>query len=219
MEGETMENKISIAIADDHPIVAQGIAEILRNLPQIAEVRIFHDGEELYRSCMNKQPHLVFLDIEMPHWDGIQTLEKINQNFPKITCMMLSMVNDKYTVQKCIQIGAKGFVSKNSTSFELQDALEAFQNKTIFYSPEIKEKLEGKSKNSESSNEVKVVLSSRELEILQLLCEGFSPREIADKLFLSPRTVETHKNNIMQKVGVNTIGKLISTAIRSHLVS
>lgn len=211
--------QLSVYIADDHQLVAEGIASILSDFESIEKVTIFSNGEELYRSSLNQKPDLIFLDIEMPRWDGIVTLEKLKQALPSIPCVMLSMLSEKMIVQKCINLGAAGFVNKDCKPSELNDAIQRVFNGELFYSNEILKSLSGVAKNNHTDQANGTIqISEREMEVLRLLCDGLSPKEIADKLFLSHRTVETHKNNIMQKMNVNTIGKLISTAIRNRIV-
>lgn len=211
--------QLSVYIADDHQLVAEGIASILSDFESIEKVTIFSNGEELYRSSLNQKPDLIFLDIEMPRWDGIVTLEKLKQALPSIPCVMLSMLSEKMIVQKCINLGAAGFVNKDCKPSELNDAIQRVFHGEVFYSNEILKSLSGVTKNNQIEQvNGTIQISEREMEVLRLLCDGLSPKEIADKLFLSHRTVETHKNNIMQKMNVNTIGKLISTAIRNRIV-
>lgn len=117
-----------------------------------------------------------------------------------------------------MQSGALGYINKDCTKDELHAAIEAAQHKQYYFSKEVSNVLDGKGKIKISEQDLQLVISEREMEILRHLCDGLSPKEIAEKLFLSRRTVETHKNNIMQKFGVSTIGKLISVSIRSNIV-
>lgn len=214
----SIQETLSVYIADDHRLVANGLAAILETFEQVSEVKIFGNGEELFKSCLYQKPDLIFLDIEMPHWDGFKTLEEMRQAFPSIPCIMLSMLNEKKIIERCMQSGALGYINKDCTKDELLAAIEAAQRKQYYFSKEVSNVLDRKGKIKISEQDLHLVISERELEILRHLCDGLSPKEIAEKLFLSRRTVETHKNNIMQKFGVSTIGKLISVSIRSNIV-
>lgn len=208
------ENGLLVYIADDHRIVAEGIKSLIENTGLTKEVRYFKNGQELFNECKIEIPDSVFLDLEMPIWDGRKTLEEISLNFPEVRCMILSMNNEKYIIEDCVQKGAKGFLDKNCTSEEISKALS--NDEDLYFSVNILKILTSPSK-IEQNIEFEP-LSEREREILKYLSDGLSPKEIADKVFLSVRTVETHKNNIMQKFQVNSVGKLISLALKNKLV-
>jgi DNA-binding NarL/FixJ family response regulator len=208
---------VLIYLAEDHQLVAIGISTLLKKVEGVEDVKIFANGKELIQECNKKKPNFIFLDFEMPVMDGRETLLKCNEILPSVPCCMLTMMNEKAVVEECIQLGAKGFINKNCTFQELQEAIFTIQKGEVFYSNEILQYLSGIKKHVQNV-QLKEPLSERELEVLKLLCDGFSPKEIADQLFLSPRTVDTHKNNIMQKFEVNTVSKLISVALKNKLV-
>jgi DNA-binding NarL/FixJ family response regulator len=211
-------SSFSVFLADDHELVAHGISTLLQKIEGVEAVKTFKNGKELFNACFIQKPDLIFLDYEMPVWDGKLTLENLKRDFPKIPVFMLSMLNEKSVIQACISIGAKGFLNKDCSFEELSDAFLSLKSDEIYYSLEIQNSLQGKSNKNVSNLNLKEEISEREMEILKLLCDGLSPKEIADKLFLSHRTVETHKNNIMQKFEVNSVAKLISIAIKNRIV-
>lgn len=208
---------LTIYLADDHNIVAKGIATILQKMEEVSNVIIFSNGKELYEACEKKLPHIVFLDIDMPIWDGRKTLVELKKDFPQLRCMMLSMNNEKEIIDDCIQKGASGYLNKDCTEAELHEAITT--NEDVYFSLDVLKKLTGYQKSSNTNKiNLQEPLTERELEILTLFCEGLSPKEIGEKIYLSPRTVETHKKNIMHKMDVNSIGKLISVALKNKLV-
>ncbi|WP_226389674.1 response regulator [Penaeicola halotolerans] len=206
---------MKIYIADDHSLVAQGIASLLKKVEKVSSVHTFKNGKLLYDAALIDTPDVVFLDIEMPVWDGRTTLSALKSKFPFLPCLMLSMMNDKYLIKDCISRGAVGYLNKDCKLEELTEALER-ENEEIFYSKEVLKVLSGVNEpvNENISHEP---LSDREKEVLKLLCEGLSAREIGEKLYISTRTVETHKMNTMQKLHVNSVGKLISYAFKNNL--
>ncbi|MES2587661.1 MAG: response regulator transcription factor [Bacteroidota bacterium] len=209
----------TIYLADDHELVVQGISSLLEKIDGVNEIKIFPNGLDLYQACLNQKPDLIFLDIEMPQWDGRKTLVELKKSFPSLPCIMLSMLNEKGIVNDCIEKGANAYLNKDSSLQEFKEAILAVQGNEIFYSKEVLKVMAGlKNPTTSSSYHLIEPLSEREHEILVQLCEGLSPKEIGEKLFLSPRTIETHKNNIMQKFEVNSIAKLISVAIKNRLV-
>jgi len=153
----------------------------------------------------------------MPIWDGRKTLVELKNKFADLRCNMLSMNNEKAIIDDCIAKGALGYLSKDCTLDELQ---EAIRNTTpVYFSKAVLTHLSGyQNLKPEQQLLLNEPLTEREVEILTLLCDGFSPKEIADKLFVSNRTVDTHKTNIMQKFEVNSVGKLISVAIKNKIV-
>lgn len=197
--------------------MATGIASVLREIQGVEQVHIFPNGKELLQAVKEKIPDFVFLDVEMPVMDGKKTLENLLKLYPGIPCCMLSMVDEKSIIEEFIQMGAKGFLHKDSNLDELSNAIINIKKGENFFSNEILKSLSGVLKKKHSIDLVEP-LSERELEILKYICDGFSPKEIADKLFLSHRTVDTHKNNIMQKFEVNTVSKLISVALKNKVV-
>lgn len=208
---------LHLYLADDHQVVAQGIASLLRQIPTIAAVQVFKDGHDLYQACLVQTPDIVFLDIEMPKWDGLETLKNLKIKFPALRCYMLSMLNEKAVIDNCIEKGASGYLSKDCTIEELAEAIGS--EGELYFSKEVLKVLSGYSnKKKETLFQLSEPLTERELEILKWLCDGFSPKEIAEKIFLSPRTVETHKAKLMEKFDVNSVGKLISVAIKNKIV-
>lgn len=208
---------LHLYLADDHQVVAQGIASLLRQIPSVAAVQVFKDGYDLYQTCLFQTPDIVFLDMEMPKWDGLETLKNLKTKFPELRCYMLSMLNEKAVIDNCMANGAAGYLSKDCTMEELAEAVNS--EGELYFSKEVLKVLSGYSnKKKEALFQLSEPLTERELEILKWLCDGFSPKEIAEKIFLSPRTVETHKAKMMEKFEVNSVGKLISVAIKNKIV-
>ncbi len=214
-----MKNELLIYLADDHEIVAAGIATLLKEIDSIREVVVFNSGKQLYDTCLLQQPDLVFLDYAMPIWDGEKTLVALMAKYPSIRVIMLTMNNEKKIIEDCILKGAKAFLNKNSSVQELADAISTVLNGQIYYAREALLSISGVNTAQKQQDVHDVQLSTRELEVLKLLCDGFSPKEIAQQLFLSPRTTETHKKNIMEKMGVNSVAKLISVSLRTKIIT
>lgn len=214
-----MHTSLKIFLADDHELVRQGVSTLISKVSIVNEVIAFKDGRELYKSILSARPDVVFLDIEMPNWDGLRTLQEIKQNFPEIPCLMLSMLEEKSVVEECMKMKASGYLHKDSSSEEIEEAINAVLNGKTYFSQEAAKILSGQRNPSNQVNlELSEPLTDRELEILKEICDGLTSKEIGEKLFVSHRTVETHKKNLMQKFNVNTTGKLIALALKSRLV-
>lgn len=211
---------MKIYLADDHELVANGLAGLLNESGLNSVVRIFSNGKDLYKAVLSEQPKMIFLDVEMPIWNGIETLRKLKEEFPSIPCLMLSMVEEISIIETCLTIGANGFLHKNSSAEELANAITTALRGEIFLSNETTQILNGlKRTNASSDFELKEPLSQREIDVLKLLCDGMTSKEIGDQLFISHRTVEVYKNNLLQKFNVKTSGKLIALAIKNKIIS
>jgi DNA-binding NarL/FixJ family response regulator len=206
-----------IYLADDHAIVAVGISNLLQSIPNIAQVEIFKSGKSLYDAFLEKAPSLIILDIEMPEWNGIDTLKKIKEK-SEIPIIMLSMNDEKYIIQECMKLGASGFMPKDCTVDELQEAVDVVLDGGTYLGEKIAKILATKKSTNNNIFELTSDITKRELEILENLCEGLTCKDIADKLFLSVRTVETHKKSIMAKFDAHTTGKLVSLAFKHKFV-
>ena len=116
--------KLTIYLADDHNIVAQGVAALLRQIDTVGDIHIFKNGQELFNYCTSKLPDVVFLDLEMPVWDGRRTLTELKKKFTTVPCFILSMINEKYIIEDCIARGVAGYLNKDCTLHELSEAIQ-----------------------------------------------------------------------------------------------
>jgi DNA-binding NarL/FixJ family response regulator len=206
-----------IYLADDHTIVAEAVAKLLQSLSNVQEVMVFSTGKSLFEATEQKKPTLVILDIEMPEWTGIETLKKI-KDISEVPCIMLSMNDEKYIIQECMKLGANGFMPKDCTVDELQEAVDVVLDGGTYLGEKIAKILATRKTADNGIFELATDITKRELEILSHICDGLTCKEIADKLYLSARTVETHKKSIMAKFDAHTTGKLVSLAIKHKFV-
>lgn len=206
-----------IYLADDHAIVAQGIAQLLRSVPNVEEVIVFNSGMTVYEATLQKKPSIIILDIEMPGWSGIDTLKKIKSVYD-VPCIMLSMNDEKFIIQECMKLGASGFIPKDCSSAELYEAIEVVLDGGTYLSEKISKILATKKTATNDVFELTSPITKREIQILEHICEGLTCKEIGDKLYLSTRTVETHKKSLMSKFDAHTTGKLVSLAFKYKFV-
>jgi len=209
---------INIYLADDHEIVAKAIAGLLTSLAFVGHVKTFSNGKDLYNACLSAAPDLVILDLEMPGWNGLATLEKLKA-LTAVPVMLLTMNDEKPIIEEAFKKGAQGYLHKNCTTDELESAVNTVMQGNLFLSEEIKKIMVGIRPGAPANTAMlSEPITDKEFEVLQLICEGLSSKEIGEKLFLSPRTVETRKQAIMEKFNVHTTGKLIATAIKNKIV-
>jgi DNA-binding NarL/FixJ family response regulator len=213
-------SKQLLYLADDHTIVANALSSLIQRIDSSMEIVIFSNGKQLYDACQTRRPDFVFLDIEMPVWDGRKTLSELKKDDPEIPCLILSMNSEKSIIQDCIQSGASAYLLKDASMDEFEEALRQVKNGKIYFSIEIMKVLSEPEREQKAASGLhqNIELSDREVDVLRLICEGLSAREIGEKLFVSPRTVETHKRNIMEKFDVNSVSKLIVAALKNEIL-
>jgi DNA-binding NarL/FixJ family response regulator len=207
-----------IYLADDHIMVAQGISSLLQQLGY-SNIRIFTNGNEVLKACNAKMPDWIFLDIYMPEGDGISTLQQLRNKGCTMPILMLSMTADKKYVDTSMEYGANAYLHKSCDAQEISDAFAAIANKNKYISSAVNYINTSTIKvNINSEYYLKEALTKREVEILSKYCDGLITEEIAQELFLSASTVDTHKKNIMHKFGVSTLSKLVAIAIKKYFV-
>lgn len=209
-------NEIKLIIADDHELFRKGLAELLRKHDDIKIVKSVADGVE-FMELVNTQfeADIVLLDITMPNMDGFQVLKELKNSNSNIKPIVISMHNDGNYIAKCAKMGAYGYLLKNTDEAELILAIRSVDSGKKYFSAEISEKMINfMSTQSISEN----VLSNKETEVLGLISKGLTTKEIAAKLFVSSRTIETHRANILKKLEVKNTAELIKKATKMNLV-
>jgi DNA-binding NarL/FixJ family response regulator len=209
-----MNSTIKIIIADDHLLFIDGLVSLLKEEPGISIENIANDGKELLYLLEKQQPDVALLDINMPGMNGLDTLRYIKQSWPLINVIMLSTYNEPHLIEKAKQNGANGYLLKNCNKEELLQTIRlVFNGQTSFpYQKPAKQALD---ENDHFFRQFS--LSKREIEIIHLIKEQFTNQQIADKLFLSIYTVETHRKNIMQKLQLKSPASLMKFILENGL--
>lgn len=209
-------NEIKLIIADDHELFRNGLAELLRKHDEIKIVKSVADGVEFMELVNNRfEADMVLLDITMPNMDGFQVLKELKNLNSTIKPIVISMHNDGNYIAKCAKMGAYGYLLKNTDEAELILAIRSVNKGKKYFSAEISEKMINfMSTQSISEN----VLSNKENEVLGLIAKGLTTKEIAEKLFVSSRTIETHRANILKKLEVKNTAELIKKAAKMNLI-
>lgn len=211
---------ISILLADDHEIFRHGLKMLLEAQPDFKVVGQAIDGLEVITLTEQLQPDVVVLDMIMPGLNGIDATYQIKQRLPRCRVVVLSMHDDESYVLNVLRCGANGYVLKDSSAADLVQAVRAAMAGQRFLSPPLTERAIQAYINktqSDSSNSYHI-LTNREREVLHLSAEGFSASEIAERLSISIRTVETHRSNLMHKLGLNSQNKLIEFAKKHKII-
>jgi DNA-binding NarL/FixJ family response regulator len=212
---------IHVILADDHPIVRAGIREALKQLPGVEVVGEASDGREAIKLVESARPDVVFMDISMPGLNGLEATERIIKNFPKVRVIILSRHDNEEYYWRALRVGASGYLLKNAVITELKSALQRVAGGEIYLSREISARLRNKLPLGQMAHARSPVeqLSERQREILQLIAEGKTTKEIALTLELSAKTVEYHRMQLMRRLNIFDIPGLVRFAVRTGLVS
>jgi two-component system response regulator NreC len=209
-------SEIKVIIADDHLLFRNGIAELLRKYDEIKIVKSVADGLEFIEIVKNQfEADIVLLDITMPNMDGFQVLKELKTLNSNIKPIVISMHNDGNYIAKCAKMGAYGYLLKNTDESELILAIRTVYKGKRYFSTEISEKMINFIATQSISENV---LSKKETEVLVLISKGMTTNEIATKLFVSSRTIETHRANILKKLEVKNSAELIKKAAEMNLI-
>lgn len=211
---------IKVMIADDHAIFRDGFRLLLKDQRDALLVGEAANGRELIQRVEELHPNIVITDIKMPDTDGIELCRQLRDHYPSVDVIALSMFSDDHLIADMLEAGAKGYLLKNTNRTELLQAIHTVYDGGTYYSPATGEKLArliGKNKFQLPKKQLNVKFSAREKEILQLICEQYTTREIAGALNLSIRTIESYRLSLHEKTGSrNSIGVVIY-AIRNGL--
>lgn len=204
-----------IALADDHPVVLSGLEGLIAEIEGMEVVLVAQNGRVLVDKMKQTPVDVVLLDIDMPELDGIAATRILRSRYPDVRIVVLTMHDEQHFMKRVIEEGAHGYLLKNCSKEELLVALRNVQTGKHHFSGEVTMKLAAPKSESESALEE---LTEREIEILTHIARGLSNKEIGDQLFISHRTVDTHRTNLMKKLGVHNIAGLIRFAYRNKLV-
>lgn len=215
--------KIKLILVDDHQLVRAGIANLLNNEEGFEIIGEAFDAESFYELLKAQTPDIVLLDIALQGMSGIDITKKIHSKYPSIRIIMLSMHTSEEFIFNAINAGARGYIPKNTSRKELIDAINAVYRGEEYFAESIsnvilKSYIKKTKTNNEVTQEQESLLSKREIEVLRLFGEGLTNQEIADKLFISIRTVESHKNHIMARLELKTTVDLLKFAIKNNIV-
>ena len=208
---------IKIVLVDDHKLLRDGLRNIIEQNSNMHIIGEASDGREAIKVCSALLPDVVVMDVAMPGLNGIEAAKQIHKTHPNIKIIGLSMHSSKQFIQGMFNAGAWGYLLKDGDADELIIAITSVVQDRKYLSKDISQEYLTKLRKGSSIEEVK--LSSREIEVLQLISEGNSSKEIGEILFLSSKTIDVHRNNIMKKTDLHTISQLTKYAIQKGLTT
>ena len=213
---------LKILLADDHTLVRQGLRRILEEQPEWQVVAETSDGRETVRQAIELEPDIAILDIGMPFLNGIDAARQIAKRAPSVKILILSMHADEVHITQAVQAGAMGYLLKDSADADLVRAVTAAGQGKSFFSPAAATVMLDDYRRSLTERGVGDrfdTLSDREREVFQLVAEGHSNKAIADLLFISPATVETHRAHILEKLDLHSVAEIVLYAVRRGVIA
>lgn len=212
---------IRVALADDHKLFREGVRFLLRNMDGLELVLEASDGVTLLEAIPAHKPDVLLLDLDMPKMDGVEVLKRLRLEKSDLGVIILTMHNDNKLIAYLMELGANGYLLKDIDREELEQAISSVYHEGFYFNKQVSHAMLGGLK---SHNHKKprfghnVVLTNREIEVLELICQELTAKEIADKLFISPRTAEVHRKNLISKMGVRNTAGLIVKAIKQGII-
>ena len=213
--------KLKILIADDHTLVRQGLRKILESQPGWEVVAEAGDGREAVQQASQLRPDVVILDLAMPRLNGVEAVQQIERRAPGVRVLVLSMYADEAYVTRAVRAGAAGYLLKDSADTDLIRAVTAVAQGKSFFSPTVARIIldeYGRQLAAKGVTDRFDTLSEREREVFQLIAEGYTNKEVAELLHISPATVETHRAHIMEKLDLHSTAELVLCAVRKGVI-
>ena len=217
-----MSGNIKIALADDQILFRDGIASLIKNEDDFSLILEADNGIDFLSkiSSTHELPDILLMDMEMPGMDGMQLNDEIRKKFPSIKVIVLSVHAKERLIARMIQAGASGYLLKNCNKEELLTAVRNVFNNGFYITPDVIKALQSPQANAKGVTNIQSIpidLSQREIEVLKLICQEFSNAEIAEQLFISVRTVDGHRNNLLAKTGCHNTAGLVLFAVKHHI--
>lgn len=215
-------DSIHLLIVDDHKIVRDGIKSLLDSDADILIAGEASNGNEAIEQIHNssRKPDLVIMDINMPELDGIEATRLIKKKYPAIRVLALTMINEQHHIRKMIEVGASGYILKSASKEELISAIQKIHAGSHYFSPEAAQSILQdfvSPELSKKAGDVNVQITDREKDVLRLIVDEYTNQEIANELFISVRTVDAHRRNLLQKIGAKNTAGLVKYAIENDV--
>lgn len=211
---------IQVLLADDHQIIIDGISNLLKEEPEIEVISACKNGAEVLEELTKLHIDVLLLDLDMPLMNGYQCAEQVQKRFPNVKIAILTMHNEKALIQKFIEFGVKGYFLKTIAKNELIHAIKTISAGGDYFPSDVTKALLKKESIIPTISQSPLLssLTEREIEIIRLISNGFTNNEMSEKLFISPRTVDTHRTNLMRKLDLHNVAEIVRFAFQNKLV-
>ena len=212
---------IKILLADDHTILREGLRSLIDGLPDMEVIGEASNGREAVQVAVQKRPDVVVMDVNMPDLNGIEATRQLLKELPDVKVIGLSMYSDKRFVAGMLSAGASGYMLKSNAFDELSSALKTVISGEVYLNPKVAAVVAGdyRERMLKEKRDIVHILTAREREVLQLIAEGRSSKDIASSLHVSEKTVHSHRQNIMEKLNLHSIAELTKYAIREGITA
>jgi DNA-binding NarL/FixJ family response regulator len=207
-----------IILVDDHHLFGQSLYSLLIQMPDIENIVVFKRGQEVLDFLENHEADVILSDLQMPEMNGIELTSIIHERFPEVRVLILTIDDEPHKIKQAISAGASGYLLKDTDRTELEEAIRRLYQKLPYYSEKVLKIITTNNTGNSLINNELAQISSRELEVLKLIAMEYSTNEIADKLFVSVNTIESHRKSLMKKLDVKNVVGLIKFAMRHKLV-
>jgi DNA-binding NarL/FixJ family response regulator len=207
-----------IILVDDHHLFGQSLYSLLIQMPDVQNITVFKRGQEVLDFLENNEADVVLSDLQMPEMSGIELTTKIHEHFPEVRVLILTIDDEPHKIRQAIAAGASGYLLKDTDRAELEEAIRKLYQKLPYYSEKVLKIITTNPESNKLINSELSQISSREIEVLKLIAMEYSTNEIADKLFVSVNTIESHRKSLMKKLDVKNVVGLIKFAMRHKLV-
>lgn len=207
-----------IILVDDHHLFGQSLYSLLIQMPDVQHITVFKRGQEVLDFLETHEADMVLSDLQMPEMNGIELTTQIHQHFPEVRVLILTIDDEPHKIRQAIAAGASGYLLKDTDRAELEEAIRKLYQKLPYYSEKVLKIITAHPNDNKLINNELSQISSREIEVLKLIAMEYSTNEIADKLFVSVNTIESHRKSLMKKLDVKNVVGLIKFAMRHKLV-
>jgi DNA-binding NarL/FixJ family response regulator len=208
---------MQIILVDDHHLFGQSLYSLLIQMKGVRQVNVFQRGAEVLEYLENNSADMVLSDLQMPEMNGIELTGKIHERFPSVRVLILTIDDEPYKIRQAISAGASGYLLKDTNKAELEEAINKLYQGLPYYSEKVLKIITTGEKDKSLISKELAQLSAREIDVLKLIAQEFSTNEIADQLFVSVNTIESHRKNLMKKLDVKNVVGLIKFAMRHKL--
>ena len=207
-----------IILVDDHHLFGQSLYSLLIQMPDVQHITVFKRGQEVLDFLETHEVDVVLSDLQMPEMNGIELTTQIHQRFPEVRVLILTIDDEPYKIREAVSAGASGYLLKDTDRAELEEAIRKLYQKLPYYSEKVLKIITSNYDDKKLINSELAQISTREIEVLKLIAMEYSTNEIADKLFVSVNTIESHRKSLMKKLDVKNVVGLIKFAMRHKLV-
>jgi DNA-binding NarL/FixJ family response regulator len=216
-----MKNNLKIMVVDDHKLIRKGIKALIQKEKRITSIVEADSAENALELIQKERPNIIITDLSMPGFSGMHLITEVKKAYPEIGVLVLSMHNDEDYIMDALNAGAMGYLTKDAPPEEIIDAINSLSIGKMYYSSSLTDILARqiiqKKKKEELIKSVKI--TNREIEVLKLIIDGYSNKDIANKLILSKRTIDNHRSNLMRKIGAKNTADIVRLAFINKLVT